>query len=40
MHAWYHSLNAITAQPQNCPFGDNTMIKLKNVTTTSENNGI
>jgi len=40
MHAWYHSLNAMAAQPKNCPFGDTTTFKLKNVTTTSENNGI
>jgi hypothetical protein len=35
-----HSLNVIVAQSKNCPFGVNTMIKLKNITTTSNNNGI
>jgi len=30
---WTYSLNAIVAQPKNCPFGVNTMIGLKNLTT-------
>jgi len=40
MHAWYRSPHATAAQHKNCPFGDNTTIKLKYVTTTTENNGI
>jgi len=36
----YHSLSAIEAQPQNCPFAVNTTIQLKNVTATSHNNDI
>ena len=29
----YRSLNAVKAQPTNCPFGVNTAIELKNKTT-------
>ena len=35
----YRSLNAIVAQPQNCPFGVNNIIELENITT-SNNTGI
>ena len=28
----YRSLNAVVAQPKNCPFGVNTTIGLKNIT--------
>jgi hypothetical protein len=34
------SLNAIVAQPKNCPFGFNNKTELKNKKTTSDNNGI
>jgi hypothetical protein len=34
----YGKLNAIVAQPKNCPFGINTTIELKNIIT-SNNNG-
>ena len=33
----YRSLHATVAQPKNCPFGVNTTIQLKDVTTTSHN---
>jgi len=36
----YRSLNAIVAQTKNCLFRVNTTIGLKNLTTTSDNNGI
>jgi len=35
----YRSLNAIVAQPENCPFRVYNTIQLKNITTKSENNG-
>ena len=35
----YSSLQAVIAQPQNCPFGVHVMTELENVTTSS-NNGI
>ena len=36
----YRSLNAIVAQPKNCPFGFNTTNELENITTESYNNVI
>ena len=36
----YHSLNEIVAQSKNCSFRVNSMIELKNVTTTPDKNGI
>jgi hypothetical protein len=33
----YRSVNAILAQSKNCPFGANSTIELKSVTTTSNN---
>jgi len=36
----FRSLNAIVAQPKNCPFGFNNKTELKNITTTLNNNGI
>ena len=34
------SLNAIVAQSKNCPFGVDTTIELKNITTKADSNGI
>ena len=34
MSAIYRSMNSIGAQKKNCPFGDSTVIELKNITTT------
>jgi hypothetical protein len=36
----FRSLNAIVAQPKNCPFGFNNKTDLNNITTTSDNNGM
>jgi len=33
----YRSLHAILAQSKKCPFGVNTMIELKNITTYDNN---
>jgi len=36
----YCSLNAVVAQPKNCTFGIVLQWSLKNITTTSNNNGV
>ena len=36
----YRSLNAIVAQLKTCPFEANSVIELKDITATSNNNGI
>jgi len=35
----FRSLSAIVAQPKNCQFGFNNKTELKNITTTTDNNG-
>jgi hypothetical protein len=38
LHTLYRSLKTIMAQPKNCPFGVNTNIELKNITTKCDSN--
>ena len=39
IEALHRSLNAIVAQPQNCPFLVNPTIELTNITTSPRSNG-